>query len=237
MESEDRSLPELVAGRIRELLIAGVFAPGQQLSEQQVAARFGISRNTLREVFRLLTSLRLLKHIPNRGVFVVAPDEAAVVDIYRVRSVVQMGAVRVAGRGHPALARMRLLAEQGREVSSGGDWQKVGTINMEFHRAMVELCDSPRLSACFDQVLAELRLVFGQLEDTPHLHEPYIELNAALVRSLEEGDILAAVAQLETYLLKSERAVLAALQRRRNDHPQNTAFLARSQGSPVDHGR
>lgn len=214
-ETDDRSLAESVAGRMRDLLIAGEFAPGEKLSEHQIAARFGISRNTLREVFRLLTSQRLLTYVPNRGVFVAAPDEAAVIDIYRVRSVIQKGAVQAATKGHPALARMRLLAEQGREVSPDGDWRQVGTINMEFHRAMVELCDSTRLSASFDSVLAELRLVFGQLEDTAHLHEPYIDLNASLVRVLEAGDIPSAVSQLEAYLLKSERGVLAALQRTR----------------------
>src|SRR5690606_20107167 len=139
---------------------------------------------------------------------------AAVIDIYRVRAVIQKGAVQSATKGHPALARMRLLAEQGRMVGSHGEWRHVGTINMEFHRAMVEIGDSPRLSASFDLVLAELRLVFGQLEDTAHLHEPYIALNDALVRVLEEGEIPAAVSQLEAYLNKSERAVLAALQRR-----------------------
>ncbi|QRM33307.1 GntR family transcriptional regulator [Microvirga sp. VF16] len=213
--ADDQSLAEMVAARMRELVIAGEFAPGQKLSEQQVAAGFGISRNTLREVFRLLTSQRLLQYIPNRGVFVAAPDEAAVIDIYRVRSVIQKGAVQAATWGHPALTRMRQLAEQGREVGADGDWRQVGTINMEFHRAMVELCDSPRLSACFDLILAELRLVFGQLEDTAHLHEPYTALNASLVDALEKGDVPAAGSQLEAYLLKSERAVLAALQRRR----------------------
>lgn len=210
----DRSLATTVAARIREFLIAGEFAPGQKLSEQQVAAQFNISRNTLREVFRLLTTQKLLRHIPNRGVFVVAPDAAAVTDIYRARSVIQKGAVQAAVSGHPALARMRVLAGQARKASSEGNWRQVGTINMEFHRAMVELCDSPRLSACFDLTLAELRLVFGQLEDTAHLHQPYVDLNISLVRTLAEGNIPAAVLQLDTYLLKSERAVLAALQRR-----------------------
>ncbi|CDX14788.1 Transcriptional regulator, GntR family [Mesorhizobium sp. ORS 3324] len=211
---QNGSLAEAVAARMRELLIAGEFAPGQKLSEQTVAGQFEVSRNTLREVFRLLTSQRLLKHIANRGVFVVAPDEAAVIDIYRVRSVIQKGAVQATVKGHPALARMRVLSEQAKQASSVGNWRQVGTINMEFHRAMVELSDSPRLSACFDLVLAELRLVFGQLKDAAHLHEPYIELNACLVRTLEDGEIPAAVLQLEAYLLRSERGVLAALQRK-----------------------
>jgi len=212
-ESDDRSLVESAAARMRESLIAGELSPGQKLSEHQVAAQFGISRNTLREVFRLLTSQRLLTYIQNRGVFVAAPDEAAVIDIYRVRAVIQTGAVRGATRGHPALAKMQLLSERGRELSHTGDWRQVGTNNMEFHRAMVELCDSPRLSACFDLVLAELRLVFGQLEDTVHLHEPYLVLNTSLITVLDAGDLEATISQLDSYLLKSERAVLAALQR------------------------
>ncbi|WP_315928328.1 GntR family transcriptional regulator [Mesorhizobium sp. SP-1A] len=212
---DDRSLAETVATRIRDLLIEGEFGPGEKLSEQQVASRFGVSRNTLREVFRLLTSQGLLAYIPNRGVFVAAPDEAAVIDIYRVRAVIQKGAIQAAGNSHPALARMQQTAVEADVARREGDWRRVGTLNMEFHRRMVELCDSPRLSACFDLVLAELRLVFGQLEDTSHLHEPYIGLNLALVEALERQDATGALAQLETYLVKSERAVLAALQRGR----------------------
>ncbi|MER9203852.1 GntR family transcriptional regulator [Mesorhizobium sp. M0933] len=214
-ESDDQSLIETASTRMRELLIAGEFAPGQKLSEYQVAGQFGISRNTLREVFRLLTAQRLLTYVRNRGVFVAAPDEAAVFDIYQVRAVIQKGAIESATKGHPALARMRRLAEQGREFGNARDWRRVGTTNMEFHRAMVELRDSFRLSASFDLVLAELRLVFGQLEDSEHLHEPYIGQNETLVTTLLNGDVCSAASQLEAYLLKSERAVLAALHRAR----------------------
>jgi DNA-binding GntR family transcriptional regulator len=107
-----------------------------------------------------------------------------------------------------------LVAEADR-ARVAGDWKRVGTSNMDFHRAMVELCDSPRLSACFDLVLAELRLVFGQLGHTQHLHEPYIALNTALVDLLRRGETARAGAELKSYLLKSERSVLAAVQRNR----------------------
>lgn len=213
--ADDQPLATQTAAKIREMLITGELSPGTKLSEQQISTQFGISRNTLREVFRLLTSQNLLKYIPNRGVFVATPDEATIVDIYRVRRVLQKGAVQLAIPGHPALERMKLLLAQTASAQEASNWRQVGTINMEFHRAMVELCDSPRLSACFDLVLAELRLVFVQLEDTAHLHEPYIVQNAALLASLELGDIEIAAQQLDTYLLRSERSVLAALQRKK----------------------
>lgn len=214
-QDDEQSLVAKISSDIRRLLISGEFAPGEKLSEQQMASQFGISRNTLREVFRLLSSQGLLNHIPNRGAFVAAPDEADVIDIYRVRGVIQKGAVQAASPGHPALARMRALAADAETARADDAWRRVGTINMEFHRAMVELCDSPRLSAGFDLVLAELRLVFGQLEDTSHLHEPYIALNVTLLEYMERGDTVAALEALDAYLVKSERSVLAALQRRR----------------------
>ena len=211
---ESQPLAEKVATRIRELLIQGNFTPGERLSEHEVAGQFGISRNTLREVFRLLTSQGLLTHIPNRGVFDVSPSESAVLDIYRVRRVVERGAVEAAAVGHPALKRMRQLTTAADDARRMDDWRGVGTINMEFHRAVVSLCDSPRLSSCFDLVLAELRLVFGQLEFSAHLHEPFIAQNEALVGLLEQGRTGDAIFHLENYLMKSERAVLAALQRK-----------------------
>ncbi len=129
VDKDDTTLAESVAGHMRDLLIAGEFQPSQKLSEQQVAAQFGISRNTLREVFRLLTSQRLLEYIPNRGVFVAAPDEAAVIDIYRVRLVIQRSAVQSAVKSHPALRKMREEVERGRQFGLKQEWRQVGTTN------------------------------------------------------------------------------------------------------------
>ena len=210
------ALSARIASTIRELLIAGAFRPGERLSEQQMAERFSVSRNSLREAFRVLTSEGLIVHHPNRGVFVASPDEADVIDLYRVRSVIQKGALGAAAAAHPALKRMANLVRQAEVASAKGDWADVGTLNMEFHRAMVSLADSPRLSARFDLVLAELRLVFGQLGDGAPLHAPFIKANADLLAALTSGDITAAQSLLQSYLAKSERAVLATFSRHKS---------------------
>ena len=61
-------------GRVtRQKITRGEFAPGQRLSEQALSESLGISRNTLREVFRMLTKdgLILTQHTglpPRAGV-------------------------------------------------------------------------------------------------------------------------------------------------------------------------
>ncbi len=212
--SEDHgSLIETSAGKIREMLISGALLPEQKLSEHRISTLLGISRNTLREVFRLLTSQRLLSHIPNRGVFVAAPREADLVDIYRLRLTVQRGGILASRKSHPALVTMRALAEKADELARLGEWHAVGTTNMEFHRAMVQLNDSQRVSEAFELALAEMRLVFGLMEDSRHLHEPYISWNMRILEALEANDLQRAAQELELYLVQSQSDVLAALAR------------------------
>lgn len=205
-----------VPHQLREMLITGEVAPGEKLSEQRLAQTLGVARNTLREAFRTLVGEGLLVHHPNRGVFVAAPDEAAIVDIYRLRRVVQRGAVEAAIPGHPALTEMAECVAEAERARASGDWRSVATRNLAYHRAMVRLCDSPRLSASFDSAMAEMRLVFGRIEDSAFLHEPYIELNAGLLRAILRGNQLTALAQLDAYLQRSEQAILGAFARMRS---------------------
>ncbi|MGI8399944.1 GntR family transcriptional regulator [Agrobacterium deltaense] len=218
--SESYNEPFLVGAivaRMRGLMVDGEFRAGEKLSEHIVATRLAVSRNTLREAFRLLTAQGLLTHIPNRGVYVAAPDEAAIIDIFRVRSALQTRALQLAYKTHPGVIRMRAAAEAGELAASHLDWKTAAKLNLEFHRAMVTICDSPRIDSAFDLALAELSLVFGQLDDITCFHDPFLPLNARITSLIEAQDNSAALTLLESYLLKSERAILGALQRTKKE--------------------
>jgi len=96
------------------------------------------------------------------------------------------------------------------------DWVAVGTANMMFHKGIVELADSPRMVVFYGQIAAELRLAFGVLNDPEFLHLPYVDMNASILRCVEEGRPDEATAMLDAYLVQSERIVLAAYERSRN---------------------
>lgn len=207
------SVAQRSADVLRGKLISGELKPGEKLSEAALSASLDVSRNTLREVFRLLTKEGLLVHEPNRGVFVAKPTTASILDIYRVRRMVECQALAGAYPGHPAVSRMRQAVADARHGQGQGDWQGVGSANMRFHVAVVDLADSPRLSSFYAQVAAELRLCFGQIDDPEQLHAPYIEMNAAIVRDLEAGRMGEAARAMDAYLQQSERMVLAAFSR------------------------
>jgi DNA-binding GntR family transcriptional regulator len=206
-------LAEDMAAQLRGRVTGGALRPGQRLSEAKLAAELEISRNTLREVFRLLTREGILRHEPNRGVFVATPSMASILDIYRVRRLIEVPALAQAWPGHAAVARMRAAVARAETLHPAGDWLGVGSANMEFHSAIVALTDSPRLIGFFTQIIAELRLAFGLLDSPEQLHRPYITRNAEILGRLEGGDAPGAARLLEDYLNQSERAVLEAFAR------------------------
>jgi len=208
------SLTDTVAETIRQKLIQGELRAGQRLSEATLSEQLEISRNTLREVFRILIKEGLLHHEPNRGVSVVVPSIADIIDIYRVRRLIECQALAQAWPRHPAHKRMEQAVQQAREARDAGRWLDVGSANMAFHSGIVALADSERLSAMFADVAAELRLAFGLLDDPEYLHAPYMEQNAHLLELFSDGKTQLAAQTLEGYLNQSERMVLAVYARR-----------------------
>lgn len=206
-------LSEKIAETIREKITAGQLVPGSRLSESAMSEQLDISRNTLREVFRLLTQERLLRYEPNRGVYVAVPDMADIIDIYRIRRLIECDALTKAYPLHPAVRKMALAVDQAREHQLTCDWRSVGTANMAFHTAIVELTDSERLIRLYRHISAELRLAFGHLNDPEMLYAPYIEKNAHILALLSESRNGEAAATLADYLELSERTVLAAWSR------------------------
>ena len=207
------SLTDTVANTVRQMLIQGELRAGQRLSEAALSQQLAISRNTLREVFRILIKEGLLHHVPNRGVSVVVPSIADIIDIYRVRRLIECQSLEKAWPLHPAHKRMRDAVASAQQARDAKDWRSVGSANMAFHAAIVGLSDSERLSAMFEDLAAELRLAFGMLDDPEYLHAPYVDLNARLLQMFMEGQTAAAARELETYLVQSERMVLAVYAR------------------------
>jgi DNA-binding GntR family transcriptional regulator len=215
MVESAESLPvaDRLARDIRSMLISGELRPGQRLSEAAFSERLNVSRNSLREAFRLLTKEGLLQHEANRGVFVSVPSMASIIDIYRVRRLIECGALAQAWHLHPAVKTMRQSVELAKSCRGDNDWQGVGSANMAFHAAVVDLSDSARLSAFYAGIAAELRLGFGLLGDPEYLHAPFIDMNEEIVTMVEGDRPSEAAARMRDYLALSERVILKAFEK------------------------
>lgn len=205
-----------VADVLRTRIIEGLLAPGTRLSEEAIARVLGVSRNTLREAFRLLCHERLAVHELNRGVFVRVLSVDDVVDLYRLRRLIESAAVRAVGqRPQPALDAVRAAVSDGERAAARKLWREVGTVDLRFHQALAGLLDSPRIDELMRGLLAELRLVFHVMPRPHHFHEAYLARNREICELLEAGNVGAAEHALTAYLDDAERELLNAYRERR----------------------
>lgn len=200
-----------VADVLRRRVLEGLLTPGTRLSEEDICEALGVSRNTLREAFRLLSHERLLEHVFNRGVFVRSPTPEDLRELYRFRRVLECAAVRHASVASVDLSGMRAAVDEGLRASRVSDWSGVGTANIHFHQALGALTRSARMDETMSHLLAELRLVFHTMADTHAFHQPYLPKNQHLLGLLEEGSFAEAEAYLMDYLDIAERQLLEAM--------------------------
>jgi DNA-binding GntR family transcriptional regulator len=204
------SIAERVADVLRDRITEGYYRPGSRLSEESIGGELKISRNTLREAFRLLTHERLLSHEPYRGVSVRVLSVHDVVDLYQVRKVIECGALSgvTSEAEKDTFTAVAAAVAEGERAEQAADWQGLGTANIRFHQALVALAGSSRLDDLMRGITAELRLVFHVMADPRRFHEPYLARNREILALLESGDRPAAVAALAEYLNDAERQLV-----------------------------
>jgi DNA-binding GntR family transcriptional regulator len=213
--AHDRSglVPASTADRVTELLrthiMEGLFPPGTRLSEEVIGQALGVSRNTLREAFRLLCHERLAVHQMNRGIFVPVLTRADVTDIYVLRRLVEGGAARLAGAASmTARLAVRAAVDTAEGAAAAGRWFEVRTADLHFHQAVAALANSPRVDELMRRALAELRLIFHAMADPQQFHAPYLQRNRVIAEAIMLGQGDAAEQELMAYLADAERQIL-----------------------------
>jgi GntR family transcriptional regulator, rspAB operon transcriptional repressor len=130
--------PQIYVG-LRQRIIRSEIPPGTALSEAEIARRFSISRQPVREAFIKLAEEGLLEVRPQRGTFVRKISKTAVTDARFVREAIEANIVReVAAEGDAGLvARLRkqLVAQQ---AVPAGDLYDFMRLDEEFHWTLAD---------------------------------------------------------------------------------------------------
>ena len=215
------------ADRLRVAVLEGELRPGQRLDESGLADRLQVSRNTLREAFRLLGHEHVVEHRPHRGVFVRALSLQEARDLYQTRRLLEVGALREAAvarvgvddrdpagrraleeRWSAGVAQVEKAAAEGVAAAREGDFEAVGTANGRFHLDLAALAGNAVLDRTLRTILTEMRLLFVVVSDPRSVHERYVEANLRLAGLVAAGEVGRAAVALEEYLLASEAHLL-----------------------------
>ena len=153
------SIADQVAGILRQQILDGELRPGTALPEIPLATSLGVSRNTMREAVRILALEGLLKRNIHRGVTVAQLSIKDVQEIYDLRRMIEVQAIRGAKKRPPELMQQLEAAVDGYEHTvRSRDWSQAVNWDLQFHTLIIHLRGNKRLENFYQKVIGELRV-------------------------------------------------------------------------------
>jgi len=140
-----KTAQEAVLAEIREQLLDGRLAPGVSVRPDALGDELGVSAVPVREALRILEGEGHVHYRPHRGYVVATLDVDDLVEIYRIRELLETEAVR---RGFPRLqgdtvARLREIVREMDDVQH--DVISLTAVNRRFHFTLFEAAEMPQL--------------------------------------------------------------------------------------------
>lgn len=203
-------LREQVLTALRQAILEFELKPGQRLVERELMEQLAVSRTTVREALRELTSEGLVTVVPQRGAVVATPSLDDAVDLYEVRAALESLVVqRFVERASDDQVRRLDAAVQGFQDASirTADIRQILAAKDLFYVVLIEGAQSSALQQLLEGIQARVQV-----------------LRATSLS--EEGRTFAAVRELRAVVdaIKERDAPLAA--RLTADHIRSAAATA-----------
>lgn len=133
-----RTRTEALRLQLADEIVSGALEPGTPLDEQELAARFGVSRTPVREAIRQLSASGLVSVRPHRGALVALPTPHQLNDMFEAMAELEGLCAGMAARNMTIGERRALeaLHEELRILVQQGDPLRYHERNEAFHTAI-----------------------------------------------------------------------------------------------------
>lgn len=167
---QPKLLAQLVVERVRQAIIDGDFALGEQISEERLAESLGVSRTPVRDAMIRLQLQGLVSIQPKRGTFVFDPVPQDVIDVCRFRKMLETGAIRLAlGHARAALVKdLQVIVVRMRDALADGDAVAYGRLDSSLHQCFVNHSGNPYIRDAYDLVSGQIAALRTTLTSPAH---------------------------------------------------------------------
>jgi GntR family transcriptional regulator, transcriptional repressor for pyruvate dehydrogenase complex len=211
-----------VADKIRDGIVEGRLTPGERLPvESELTELFGVSRSTVREALRSLSSQHLV--FTNRGVrggtFVAYPDadnitryleaslsmlssveKVTVAELVEARRLLEVPACRLTAEHatREVLARLRACVGDPSAIAGPSNFEG----HREFHQAILKASGNGLLELMTYPIFTVLRNRFARQEASRDFWVAVEQDHVDILRAIESGDPDGAAAAMEAHLVR-----------------------------------
>ena len=172
-------------------ILTGQIKPSERLIEASIAEQLGVSRTTVREALLMLERQGLVVTKPRRGTFVARLSRQDALDLGYTRALLEGYAVRIGFRliDEALLARLERLTDGMGTCRLPRDVPHLIQLDLDFHRLIVEICESPRIIELWSNLSGQIRALFITTLENEHATVEYIvRFHRQLIDGLRSGD-------------------------------------------------
>jgi DNA-binding GntR family transcriptional regulator len=194
-------LAEQVYHALLDAISAGSLAPGQRITQEELAEQLAVSRQPVMQALRLLKKDGFVQDAPGRGLQVTPLDAHWIAQVYEVRGALDTLAVRRA-----AERRTRLdpaLFTRGRKAVARGDIKAMIDADLAFHRALYQAAQNPLIEQSALLHWHHIRRAMGEALQTTALREPVWDEHEAIARAVAQGEAAKAEALMRRHSSKA----------------------------------
>ena len=190
-----------VLDALRRAITSGSLPPGRPIRQDGIAHDLGVSRVPLREALKTLEAEGQVVYRPHRGYAVAELSLDDLVEVYRIRELLESEAAGIAATAFTEadLARITDAAEDVESAAEDGDLVGMIAANRRFHFALLEPAGMPRLMrmvrTLWDATDAYRAVYYNATANRARVRDEH----SAIVRAAAEGDAEKLIAELSTH--------------------------------------
>ncbi len=149
-----------IADLMRESIVSGAIPPGTRLTEQDFARQLTVSRGSLREALRILESEGLVVDIPRRGFYVIDLSLRDIEEVYTLRLLLEVEALRRAliHIQPEHLEQLEAIMSGMTDAARLGDLFRVVNLDVEFHRKLWIIADHRLLQQTLEGFILKISM-------------------------------------------------------------------------------
>jgi DNA-binding GntR family transcriptional regulator len=189
-------LSERIHDAVLEAICTGELRSGARITQEELANKFGVSRQPVLQAMMLLRREGFLIDAGRKGVCVAPLDVEQASNLYYVRAALDGAAARLAAaRYTPELAhRGRLLLDVGRRAVASGNIPSVIEADIDFHLFVYEASGNPLIAETAQPHWQHLRRVMAAVLSEDDLRVSVWEEHERILHTLEAGKVAEAEA-------------------------------------------
>lgn len=208
------SVADQAAAVVRQQILTGELRPGTLLQELQLSSSLGVSRNTMREAVRILCLEGLLLRKLHRGLAVAELSLQDVQEIYQVRRMLELTAVRAAVKPDPVmLEELKAAIEAYENEIREGDFVRAVSFDLHFHSLLIRFLKNKRLESFYQKAIGELRMGMVLVDRSHDNPSGLISGHRKLLQLLKSGKLEECAGFLAKHLDDSEARLVGVMRK------------------------